>query len=216
MKTVVTTYQDSARVVLIHKAAELEVKVLHDTVVQRFVSLLTHICSTSLLAKSADPSDYKVHFLLCMLNERRNASKELCTRDEFSKVLASRFPTQDPRVLDRGWINNPASLADCTSLIEETNPPGEILLKIQRFVHTPMEQYFVSVAYQSSKQKLGAYFTEQTVTKATETASMQIDSNIELRSETLQSLIDTALLKQSKEFERKHKSLENTVKQISA
>ncbi|KAI2489551.1 hypothetical protein MHU86_25035 [Fragilaria crotonensis] len=62
MKTVVTTYQDSARVVLIHKAAELEVKVLHDTVVQRFVSLLTHICSTSLLAKSADQATTKFTF----------------------------------------------------------------------------------------------------------------------------------------------------------
>jgi hypothetical protein len=206
MSAATAAYQAVAREQT-HAAAKLEVEVLQDKITQQFVQLLIHLCSTTLIELAIPYTDNELYELIQLVSRDSSLLVDLCTFEDVIRILQQRFP--------RVSTSNPVFLRD-----SDVNHPHSKVVTVQSYVRSyildPWSCYTNSLKSAATLKSLQKYSIEQATTKATETAAMEVETNPTLRNDTIQSLIDAALAKQSKVFDRKQKSLENSIKQMSA
>jgi hypothetical protein len=214
MQEVIANFHSEARKV-VNKAATLELTVTDSRIATTFMNIVIHTCSFVLIDNSITPQDEIVYLLAAYLIDRTDISVSVSSRNACFQKLQLRFPSK--RLLTRDMDFDGTFMIQFSKFAK---PDADIYTIVDKIVHKPWTAYNRAVKSEATAQAKSKYFEEQSSTTvaatATTAARTMIDSDLPVACEEIlvKSIVERAVAKHSKMFERKCQSLENSIDQF--
>ena len=211
MQLATVTFQTKARA-LILQAALMEIDVIENIIGDKYIAMLIHIVTVSLVQANLSCEDAIIsgicHYALDTLDIRDHIlALTLC-----HKRVAERYPAAPVNV----HVNNfpPGFFEKYKMLLCPIN--GSIAKFISITIQRPWKEYLDTCDAHKQNSALRLYFKKSSVMTATEETIIRMDTEPDSREGTLNDIVNSALGKQAKQFERRQKSIENTLKQLTS
>ena len=212
MKALILDFQFKARATIMN-AAKLEIDVMIESTGEKFLNLLIHSIKTILVLESMPCTDQLIKAIATKAIKHLDIRNHIQSKECLQLHLDSRFPSETRSIPDFLEDYTPPQQIRFRRIFEAN---GALQKSMFNMVTVPWTTYLEATALLDQQNSLKVYFKEQRVTAATEATTIRIDTNPDTRDKTVQTIVDVALAKQAKNFERLHKNLSNTVKQLSS